>query len=576
MKKKIVLSLALLAALCFALFLFAACDETKKEISASLSKTEAIVGEEITLTYSTPDDTPVTVSYSKDGGASVAQEGTSFTAQEHGVYVFTFSAEGYESVECTLTVKTEQDALFAGGTGVQNDPYRIANAQQLKNIGQMKNELLAAEQEYWFELTADIDLSAEQPSGSADYGTYFVEVFSGKLNGAGHTVKGSNTIDHLFHYAYQNAQFEDFTLELADRSITRVAAIGAYAAKSDLGKGVYEPQDENGINLWYTGVNYKGQEGASYFLGDNNAALYYDENCTVVYAWYEGAMHATFCDNSGAEFGFEMILNGCSVTGDFTGGGGNSGAAIFLAGQIGEYTSVTFRDCSFNGTITGKNVGVLFANYAWTGDDPYFRHVTVVGSLTVQGKINALGGKSGVTFANNTAEHKNISEEAKACINNVAADETLALAGTENGTYTVTAATNANVAYYEIRLALATVYWYADDTYTEPWLAQTNSNNVTIRVEKDALAQTGVYKAQAVTLGDALEKGIVDDTFVADKQCKEGFRYGFVVKDGTAYLVMDYEATGNYFKFAATSYVKASVFAFDAAGTPLAYADENK
>ena len=73
---------------------------------------------------------------------------------------------------------------------------------------------------------------------------------------------------------------------------------------------------------------------------------------------------------------------------------------------------------------------------------------------------------------------------------------------------------------------------------------------MTIRVEVADLADTGVYKAKAVTLRDAVGQGIVDSDFACATYSKEGFLYAFAEKDGAWYLVMDYESGGHYFKFA--------------------------
>ena len=92
---------------------FAACGEKNdnkgKEnvITASLGKTEATVGEEVSVTYSATEGT-VTVTYSKDGGAAVSFTGNTFTATEAGTYVFTFSADGAQDVTKTLTVKAAE------------------------------------------------------------------------------------------------------------------------------------------------------------------------------------------------------------------------------------------------------------------------------------------------------------------------------------------------------------------------------------------------------------------------------------------------------------------------------------
>ncbi len=112
MKKILTVLFAVALALSLTVF-FAACGEKNdnkgKEnvITASLGKTEATVGEEVSVTYSATEGT-VTVTYSKDGGAAVSFTGNTFTATEAGTYVFTFSAEGAEDVTKTLTVKVAE------------------------------------------------------------------------------------------------------------------------------------------------------------------------------------------------------------------------------------------------------------------------------------------------------------------------------------------------------------------------------------------------------------------------------------------------------------------------------------
>ena len=112
MKKILTVLFAVALALSLTVF-FAACgekDENKgKEnvITASLGKTEATVGEEVSVTYSATEGT-VTVTYSKDGGAAVSFTGNTFTATEAGTYVFTFSADGAQDVTKTLTVKAAE------------------------------------------------------------------------------------------------------------------------------------------------------------------------------------------------------------------------------------------------------------------------------------------------------------------------------------------------------------------------------------------------------------------------------------------------------------------------------------
>lgn len=109
--KKIYASLVAVLLFCVSAVFFAACQKVQPNtpsddevsITAELSKTEVVVGETITLNYSASRGN-VTVTYSKDGAASVTFTGTTFTPEEAGVYVFTFTAENADSVTKTLTV----------------------------------------------------------------------------------------------------------------------------------------------------------------------------------------------------------------------------------------------------------------------------------------------------------------------------------------------------------------------------------------------------------------------------------------------------------------------------------------
>ncbi len=109
--KKIFASVVAVILFCVSVAFFAACEKVQPNIpsddevtiTAELSESEVTVGETVTLNYSASKGS-VSVTYSKDGGASVTFTGTTFTPEEAGVYVFTFSAENADSVTKTLTV----------------------------------------------------------------------------------------------------------------------------------------------------------------------------------------------------------------------------------------------------------------------------------------------------------------------------------------------------------------------------------------------------------------------------------------------------------------------------------------
>ena len=149
MKKLITVLLAFVASLL--LVLFAACEsdtggETTVVITASLSKTQANVGEEVTVEYSATGGVAVTVTYAKDGGAATPFTGNAFTASEAGTYVFTFTAEGAETVTRTLTVSQpsqpapvisvtiDGDAVTSGSSVTKKVGERISAKVSVTNV----------------------------------------------------------------------------------------------------------------------------------------------------------------------------------------------------------------------------------------------------------------------------------------------------------------------------------------------------------------------------------------------------------------------------------------------------------
>ena len=107
---------------CFAALIFAACETVEPNgpggakgetvtITAELSKTEAEVGETVTVTYSATGGAAVSVTYTKDSGTAVPFSGSTFKPEAAGVYVFTFSAENADDVTKTLTVKAAAEPV---------------------------------------------------------------------------------------------------------------------------------------------------------------------------------------------------------------------------------------------------------------------------------------------------------------------------------------------------------------------------------------------------------------------------------------------------------------------------------
>ena len=182
---------------------------------------------------------------------------------------------------------------FAGGSGTSADPYLIANASQFLKIGtqEFQTKLLEGDNDnLYFKLTGDIDLSNQT-------GGYAIPVFSGTLDGNGHVIKGSNNLDFIFAYFFEDTTFKNFTIELAESSVTRLFSGPSLLAESSFSgfeKGTSSGAtniyvyDKDTITLTIDDVDYKAYEGSYYAVGDDNYALYVTGNVDVMNVYYDG------------------------------------------------------------------------------------------------------------------------------------------------------------------------------------------------------------------------------------------------------------------------------------------------
>jgi len=111
---------------------------------------------------------------------------------------------------------------FAGGTGTEDDPYKIAEA---RNLDAISNCLGSSYSDKYYELQKDIDLGnyiANASTGWQPIGSSGISNFSGKFNGNGHKVSGlwinrplADDIG-LFGYIYTGAEIRNIGVEIDD------------------------------------------------------------------------------------------------------------------------------------------------------------------------------------------------------------------------------------------------------------------------------------------------------------------------------------------------------------------------
>ena len=442
--------------------------------------------------------------------------------------------------------------LFADGYGTALNPYTIETVNQFMNLNNpdVQEMFLKGENDnLYFRLDNDIDLRDIKTDNN-----YVVKVFSGILDGDSHTITGSNNIDYILDYAFEDVVFKDFTIKLDTKKITRIFRFQSLLATGSFtssGQTIY-CYDKEKLTLTINNVDFVPYSDSSiYFIGDNNAALYVDNNCNIVAAYYNGEfdessykLHISpvpeeeYTGYLSHYLPYEFIFTNCNVNGKYYGGFGDSGAAIFLGGQF-PVATIILTDCSFdNGSLEGYNVSFVVAN----GHDctPGNEVSVTVSNVDAGNHIISYSGNRDLCYAIKNSSKPPVEfegtvqgslqyEEAIA-ISDIIAKQNQALSFSSS---------DQSVARYEIKLFLPTVYWY--ENISSGYYDQTNSNTITIDCTPETLDSLNLYLGKVLSSTEAeyisdLEPVNIEYTGMTQK----GYRYGITEKDGTYYLVMNY------------------------------------
>lgn len=134
------------------------------------------------------------------------------------------------SVTINVTQKGASSPKFQAGSGTEQDPYQIANAQQLKYITKALNA--------HFVLTADISLNEEAAGSGWDPIGKQEAPFTGTLDGQGHTIKNmwmkrptTNGVG-LFGYI-NNASISNLRLAISSNGINGGENVGGICGSAN-------------------------------------------------------------------------------------------------------------------------------------------------------------------------------------------------------------------------------------------------------------------------------------------------------------------------------------------------------
>ena len=475
--------------------------------------------------------------------------------------------------------------------------YVIETAQDFLDLQQFNSAILAGKS-LNVTLANDIDLNNIDMS-DAYSSDILVSHFAGTFNGNGHTIK-SNGVPYIFGFALNSAEFKNVTIEFNDTEITRLVYRSEYTAIGRSGNTFYV-EDDSELVLTYDNVDYapsSTNEEYYYDFGSvGNSALYYNNNCTLAYAYYDGSDIDTYADSAyyntdrTTVLPFKITIKNCDVSANFRGAEHGSGAAIFLGGQIyGTYVDID--TCSYSGDFVGEYAGIIFANASgvsgfldgdgdWngsfvTGGITYTSNISI-SDVSLTGTLSTLNG--GFTFGNNVTEGVGSSTAESGELTNMTADSSLGISQNESGNYVITGASTDDGTYsYSLRLMMGTVNWYYDADYTN-YYGETSNFTITIALDIDETPiELGYSKATPLALSQAIDKEIVASDFSEwDGTSEEGYRYAFVESGDSHYVIIDFQGQYGdaYRQFDSDSgTTTAKIYAFDSLDRFVATATE--
>jgi len=259
-----------------------------------------------------------------------------------------------------------EPALFAGGSGTDNDPYQIATPYHLHNVRYYLDKC--------FILTADIDLdpvlldeafwydtqNGWQPIG---YDEFTAETFTGYFNGNGHTVSNMRigsadspvNISYIGLFGYANT-----TATICN---TNLASLAIYASGGGVG-GI--------VAANYGLVDHCSATG--FISANSTTGGLVGSNCTatVINSWADVDIEVPNGSYIGGLVAFNNgYIRNCCATGNIV--AGNNPFAGGLVGYNYAYTSAAdIQNCYATGDVSGSGWGYIGAFYGQNNVDTAF------------------------------------------------------------------------------------------------------------------------------------------------------------------------------------------------------------
>lgn len=316
-----------------------------------------------------------------------------------------------QSAEDTKSEQVEGNAIFAGGSGTESDPYQIATIEQLLAFGSSVNDgSCGGYAGEYIQLTADIDLSGVEwvPIGNmSDMETYST-LFLGVFDGDNHTISNLTYESDEFNcgaglFGVSCGMIQNLTIENAVVTVTEGTslAIGGVVGYN------MGPVD----NVTVDGATITGNNCTGGLLGGNTSDV---TNCnatnvTVIVIgdndFSDGLVQDDIAECGGLLIGggFGGTIDNCTASGTVKATGNEPVGLGGIGGCLEMMDFIT--NCSATVTIESENGGHAIGGvcgYAGTHSDPDVcletegfstsNYPCVVDNCTVDVTINVAGG----------------------------------------------------------------------------------------------------------------------------------------------------------------------------------------
>lgn len=321
------------------------------------------------------------------------------------------STQSSAQTENNNSVLSEENTIFGGGSGTENEPYQIATTEQFLAFAASVNDgSCGGYAGEYIQLTADIDLDGVEwaPIGNMGDMENYSTMFLGVFDGGNHTISNLTYESNEFNcgaglFGVNCGMIENLTVKNASVTVTEGTSL-AIGGVVGYNMGAVD-------NVTIDGATITGNNCTGGLIGGNNSAV---SNCTATNVtvivigdndFSGGLVQDDIAECGGLLIGggFGGTIDNCTASGTVKADGNEPVGLGGIGGCLEMMDSIT--NCTATVTIEsakgGHAIGGL-CGYAGTHSNPDVcletegfstnNYPCVVDNCTVDVKINVTGG----------------------------------------------------------------------------------------------------------------------------------------------------------------------------------------